>query len=64
MGVDLIFKVALIGILVTIVNQILNKSGREEQATMVTILGLVIVLAMVAKQIVNLFDTVKSLFQF
>jgi stage III sporulation protein AC len=64
MGVDLIFRVALIGILVSIVNQVLIKSGREEQAMMVTILGIVIVLAMVAKQIVNLFDTVKALFQF
>lgn len=64
MGVDLIFRVALIGILVSIVNQVLQKSGREEQAMMVTILGIVIVLAVVAKQIVNLFDTIKALFQF
>ena len=64
MGVDLIFRVALIGILVSIVNQVLIKSGREEHAMMVTIIGIVIVLAMVAKQIVNLFDTVRTMFQF
>lgn len=64
MEVDLIFKIAAIGILVSIVNAILKQSGRDEMSMMTTILGLVIVLLMVAEKIVNLFDTVKTLFQF
>jgi stage III sporulation protein AC len=64
MGIDLIFKIAAIGILVSIVNAVLKQSGREEMAMMTALLGLVIVLLMVAKEIVNLFNTVKALFQF
>jgi stage III sporulation protein AC len=64
MGVDLIFRIAAIGILVAILNQVLIRSGREEQAMMTTLAGMVIVLAMVAKEIVNLFETVKAMFQF
>ena len=64
MGVDLIFKIAAIGILIAILNILLSKSGRDEQALMVTIAGLVIVLLIVAKEIANLFNTVKSLFGF
>jgi stage III sporulation protein AC len=64
MGVDLIFRIAAIGILITIVNQVLTKSGREEMATMCTLTGVVLVVMMVAKEIANLFDTVKTLFQF
>lgn len=62
MEVDLIFKIAAIGIIVSILNQLLSKSGREEQATMTTIAGLVVVLIMVAQKIAELFDLVKSLF--
>lgn len=64
MGVDLIFRIAAIGILVSILNQVLIRSGREEQAMLTTLAGLVVVLMMVIKEIVNLFDTVKAIFQF
>ena len=64
MEIDLIFKIAAIGIIVSILNQVLSKSGREEQATMTTLMGLVVVLMMVASKISELFDLVKSLFQF
>lgn len=64
MGIDLIFRIAAIGILVSVLNAVLNKSGREEQAMMTTLAGLVVVLMMVVKEIVNLFDTVKAMFQF
>lgn len=64
MGIDLIFRIAAIGILVSVLNALLNKSGREEQAMMTTLAGLIVVLMMVVKEIVNLFDTVKTMFQF
>ena len=64
MNVDLIFKIAAIGILVSILNVVLTKSGREEMAMMKTLAAVVVVLLMVAKEIVNLFDTVKALFGF
>lgn len=64
MNVDLIFKIAAIGILISILNIVLNKSGREEMAMMTSLAGLVIVLMMVVKEIANLFDTVKALFGF
>lgn len=64
MDVDLIFKIAAIGILVSILNIVLTKSGREEMAMMTTLAGVVVVLLMVAKEIVKLFDTVKALFGF
>lgn len=64
MEIDLIFKVAAIGIIVSILNQVLSKSGREEQATMTTLTGLVVVLMMVASKISELFDLVKNLFEF
>lgn len=63
MDIDLIFKIAAIGIIVSILNQVLSKSGREEQATMTTLTGLVVVLMMVAMKISELFDLVKNLFQ-
>lgn len=63
MDIDLIFKIAAIGIIVSILNQVLSKSGREEQATMTTLTGLVVVLMMVAMKISELFDLVKTLFQ-
>ena len=59
MDVQLIFKIAAVGIIVTILNQVLVRSGREEQATMTTLAGLVVVL-----MIVELFDLVQSLFRF
>ncbi len=61
-GVDLIFKVAAVGILVAVLNQLLVRSGREEQAMMTTLAGLVVVLFVVINQISVLFDTIKSLF--
>lgn len=64
MDIDLIFKIAAIGIIVSILNQVLSRSGREEQATMTTLAGLVVVLMMIAQEISNLFDLVKSLFKF
>ena len=62
MDVDLIFKIAAIGILVAVLNQLLIRSGREEQALMTTLAGLVVVLMMVVREIADLFDLVKTLF--
>jgi len=62
MGVDLLFQIAAIGILVSVLNQVLIRSGREEQAMMTTLAGLVVVLLMVIKEINNLFHTVKTMF--
>ena len=62
MDVDLIFKIAAIGILVSVLNQVLTRSGRDEQATMTTLAGLVVVLMMVVQEISNLFELVKTLF--
>jgi stage III sporulation protein AC len=64
MDIDLIFKIAAIGIIVSILNQVLSRSGREEQATMTTLAGLVVVLMIVAQRIADLFDLVKRLFDF
>lgn len=64
MEVDLIFKVAAVGILVAVLNILLTRSGREEQALMVTITGLVIVLVLVVQKISELFDLIKTLFSF
>ena len=64
MDVSLIFKIAAIGIVVSVLNQVLARSGREEQATMTTLAGLVVVLMMVAQKIAELFDLVKTLFEF
>lgn len=64
MEIDLIFKIAAIGIIVSILNQVLSRSGREEQATMTTLAGLVVVLMMLAQKIAELFNLVKTLFQF
>ncbi len=62
MDVDLIFKIAAIGILVSVLNQVLTRSGRDEQATMVTLAGLVVVLMIVVQEISELFELVKVLF--
>ena len=64
MDIDLIFKIAAVGIIVSILNQVLVRSGREEQATMTTLAGLVVVLMVVAERIADLFDLVKNLFDF
>lgn len=64
MDVDLIFKIAAIGIIVSILTQVLSRSGRDEQATMTSLAGLVVVLMMMAQQIADLFDLVKRLFDF
>ena len=61
MDIDLIFKIAAIGIIVSILNQVLSRSGRDEQATMTTLAGLVVVLMMVVQEIADLFDLVKRL---
>ena len=62
MDVNLIFKIAAIGILVSVLNQGPTRSGRDEQATMVTLAGLVVVLMMIVQQISALFELVKTLF--
>ena len=62
MEIDLIFKIAAIGIIVAILNQLLVSSGRDEQAMMLTIAGLIVVLLMVAQQINDLFSIIQSLF--
>ena len=62
MDIDLIFKIAAIGILVAVLNLLLVRSGREEQALMTTLAGLVVVLMMLVQQISDLFDMVKTLF--
>ncbi|MBP3493643.1 MAG: stage III sporulation protein AC [Oscillospiraceae bacterium] len=62
MDVDLIFKIAAIGIVVSVLNQVLIRSGREEQAMLTTLAGLVVVLMMLVQQISDLFDLIKTLF--
>ena len=62
MEIDLIFKIAAIGIIVAVLNQLLIRSGREDQAMMTTFAGLVVVLSILVKQISVLFVTIKSLF--
>ena len=62
MEIDLVFKIAAIGIIVAVLNQLLIRSGREDQAMMTTLAGLVVVLSILVKQISALFVTIKSLF--
>lgn len=64
MDIDLIFKIAAIGIIVSVLNQVLSRSGREEQATMTSLAGLVVVLMILTQKIADLFDLVKTLFEF
>ena len=64
MDVDLIFKIAAIGIVVAVLNQLLVRSGREEQAMMTTLAGLVVVMMMLVRQISDLFQLIKTLFGF
>ena len=63
MDVDLIFKIAAIGIIVAVLNQLLVRSGREEQALMTTLAGLVVVLMILVREISDLFELIKALFQ-
>lgn len=63
MDVNMIFKIAAVGILVAVLNQVLVRTGREEQAMMVALAGIVIVLMMVITMISNLFNTVRTMFQ-
>lgn len=62
MDIDLIFKIAAIGIIVAVLNQVLIRSGREEQAMLTTLAGLIVVLSMIVTEISELFATVKSVF--
>jgi stage III sporulation protein AC len=61
-GIEIIFKIAAIGLLITVVTQILKKADRDEIATLATLAGLVIVLVMVLDMIAKMFDSIKSLF--
>lgn len=63
MDIDLLFKIAGIGILVAVLNQVLTKAGREDQAMMTTLTGIVIVLMLVITQISNLFEMVRTVFK-
>ena len=62
MDIDLVFKIAAIGIIVAVLNQLLIRSGREDQAMMTTLAGLIVVLSMLAQQLSDLFINIKSLF--
>lgn len=62
MDVDFIFKIAAIGIIVSVLNQLLVRSGREEQAMLTTLAGLIVVLLMIVTEISNLFETIKAVF--
>lgn len=64
MDIDLIFKIAAVGIIVAVLNQLLVRSGREEQALMTTLAGLVVVLMILVREISDLFSLIKTLFQF
>lgn len=63
MEIDLVFQIAAIGIIVAVLNQLLIRSGREEQALMTTLAGLIVVLMMIVQEIDALFQTIKSVFQ-
>jgi stage III sporulation protein AC len=62
MEVDMIFKIAAIGIVVAVLNQLLIRSGREEQAMLMTLAGLIVVLTMLLQEVSTLFSTIKELF--
>lgn len=64
MEIELIFKIAAVGIIVSVLCQVLSRSGREEQATMTTLAGLVVVLMIITQKIAELFELVKRLFDF
>ncbi len=62
MEVDLIFKIAAVGIIITVLNQVLIRSGREDQAMLVALAGVIVVLFIIIEQVSDLFDAVKSIF--
>ena len=62
MDIDLVFKIAAIGIIVAVLNQLLIRSGREDQAIMTTLAGLIVVLSIMVKEISALFVSIKALF--
>ena len=62
MEIDIVFRIAAVGILVAVLNQVLIRAGREEQAMMTTLAGLIVVLMMIVTQISTLFNTIKQLF--
>ena len=62
MDVDLIFRIAAIGIIVAVLNQVLIRSGREDQAMMTTLAGIIVALLIIVNEIANLFDTIQNLF--
>ncbi len=62
MEIDLVFKIAAVGIIVAVLNQLLKRAERDEQAMMVTLAGLIIVLVIIVNQIASLFDTIKDVF--
>ncbi len=62
MEIDLVFRIAAVGIIVAVLNQLLKRAERDEQAMMVTIAGLIIVLVIIVNQIASLFDTIKDVF--
>ncbi len=64
MEVDLIFKIAAIGIIVAVLNQLLKRAERDEQAMMTTLAGLIVVLMIIVKEIGSLFDSIKDIFGF
>lgn len=64
MNVDLIFKIAAIGIIVAVFNQLLTRSGREEQALMTTIAGLIVVMMLIVQEVGDLFTMMKTVFGF
>ena len=64
MDIDLIFRIAAIGMVVAVLNQLLVRSGREEQALMTTLAGLVVVMMMLVREISDLFQLIKTLFGF
>nr|WP_130864486.1 stage III sporulation protein AC [Bacilliculturomica massiliensis] len=63
MDVDIIFKIAAIGIIVAVLNQVLIRAGREDQAMMTTLAGIIVVLLLIVQMINQFFDTVKTMFQ-
>ena len=64
MDIELVFKIAAIGIIVAVLNQLLIRSGREEQAMLTTLAGLIVVLMIIVQQIGQLFETIKNVFGF
>lgn len=62
-GIDLIFRIAAIGIVVAVLNQLLCRSGREDQAMLLTVAGLIVVMLMIVREISNLFTVIKNIFR-